>query len=152
MSPSVEKSIDIHVPVHTAYRQWTQFESFPRFLEGVVEVRRLSDTRLSWTARVAGRKQEWEAEIVEQQPDRRVAWKALNGARDAGAVTFHRISDRTTRVMLQLEGEPEGLFERAGDRLAVFAGRVQGDLQRFKELVESRATGTWRGGVTQKHS
>lgn len=154
MTASVEKSIDVDVPVRTAYNQWTQFETFPEFMEGVVEVRQLSDTRLHWKAKVAGKEKEWDAEITEQQPDERVAWKAVEGAPNAGVVTFHRISDATTRVMLQLEAEPEGLVEEVGDKLGLFAHRVEGDLQRFKDFVEARGaeTGAWRGQVDQPNS
>ncbi len=149
MSAKVEKSIDVDVPVHTAYNQWTQFETFPEFMEGVVEVKQLSDTQLHWKATVAGKEKEWDATITEQQPDQRIAWTAVDGAPNAGVVTFHRISDDSTRVMLQLEAEPEGLIEEIGDKLGVFDRRVAGDLERFKEFVESRSaeTGAWRGEV-----
>ncbi len=154
MTASVEKSIDVDVPVHTAYNQWTQFEAFPEFMEGVVEVKQLSDTLLHWKAKIAGKEKEWDATITEQQPDQRIAWKAVDGAPNAGVVTFHRISDDTTRVMLQLEAEPEGLIEEVGDKLGVFDRRVEGDLKRFKEFVESRGseTGAWRGQVDQQNS
>jgi uncharacterized membrane protein len=151
MTAKVEKSIDVDVPVHTAYNQWTQFETFPEFMEGVVEVKQLSDTQLHWKAKVAGKEKEWDATITEQEPDQRIAWTAVDGAPNAGVVTFHRITDSTTRVMLQLEAEPEGLIEEVGDKLGVFDRRVAGDLQRFKEFVESRGheTGAWRGEVEQ---
>ncbi len=154
MTAKVEKSIDVDVPVHTAYNQWTQFETFPEFMEGVVEVKQLSDTQLHWKAKVAGKEKEWDATITEQQPDQRIAWTAVDGAPNAGVVTFHRISDDTTRVMLQLEAEPEGLIEEVGDKLGVFDRRVEGDLKRFKEFVESRGseTGAWRGEVAQPNS
>lgn len=149
MTASVEKSIDVGVPVHTAYNQWTQFETFPEFMEGVAEVQQLSDTKLHWKAKVAGKEKEWDAEITEQKPDERIAWKAVDGAPNAGVVTFHRISDDTTRVMLQLEAEPESLIEEVGDKLGLFGRRVEGDLERFKKFVESRGqeTGSWRGTV-----
>ena len=149
MTASVEKSIDVDVPVSTAYNQWTQFETFPEFMEGVVEVKQLSDTQLHWKAKIAGKEKEWNAEITEQQPDQRVAWKATEGAPNAGVVTFHRIDDGRTRVMLQLEAEPEGIIEEVGDKLGLFTHRVEGDLKRFKEFVESRGTetGAWRGEV-----
>ncbi len=154
MTASVEKSIDVQVPVHTAYNQWTQFETFPEFMEGVVEVKQLSDTQLHWKAKIAGKEKEWDATITEQQPDERIAWKAVDGAPNAGVVTFHRIDEGTTRVMLQLEAEPEGFIEEVGDRLGVFNRRVEGDLKRFKEFVESRGseTGAWRGEVEQPSS
>ncbi len=149
MSASVEKSIEVEAPLHTVYNQWTQFETFPEFMEGVVEVKQLSDTKLHWKAKVAGKEKEWDAEITEQNPDERIAWKAVDGAPNAGVVTFHRISDDTTRVTLQLEAEPEGIIEEVGDKLGVFDHRVDGDLKRFKEFVEARGTetGAWRGEV-----
>jgi uncharacterized membrane protein len=154
MTASVEKSIDVDVPVHTAYNQWTQFETFPEFMEGVVEVKQLSDTTLHWKAKVAGKEKEWDATITEQQPDQRIAWKAVDGAPNAGVVTFHRIDEGTTRVMLQLEAEPEGFIEEVGDKLGVFDRRVEGDLKRFKDFVESRGseTGAWRGEVDQHNN
>ena len=149
MSASVEKSIEVQAPLHTVYNQWTQFETFPEFMEGVVEVKQLSDTTLHWKAKVAGKEKEWDAEITEQNPDERIAWKAVDGAPNAGVVTFHRISDDTTRVTLQLEAEPEGIIEEVGDKLGFFKHRVDGDLKRFKEFVEARGTetGAWRGEV-----
>lgn|SRR5487761_1339468 len=151
MTASIEKTIDVNVPVHTAYNQWTQFETFPEFMEGVAEVRQLSDTRLHWKATIAGREKEWDAEITEQTPDQRIAWKAVDGAPNAGVVSFHRISEAQTRVSLQLEAEPEGIVEEVGDKLGVFGHRVDGDLKRFKEFVEARGTetGAWRGEVDQ---
>ncbi len=144
-----EGSIDVHVPVRTAYDQWTQFESFPQFMEGVEEVRQISDTELAWRAEIAGRTESWEAEITEQVPDQRVAWTSRSGAKNAGVVTFHHIDDTTTRVMLQLEYEPETVLERAGAALGIVGGRIKGDLKRFKEFIEARgeATGAWRGTV-----
>ena len=154
MSASVEKSIDVNAPLHTVYDQWTQFETFPEFMDGVVAVKQLSDTRLHWTAKVGGKEKEWEAEITEQRPDERVAWKSVDGAPNAGVVTFHRIGEDTTRVMLQLEAEPEGIVEEIGDKLGVFAHRVEGDLERFKKFIESRGTetGAWRGEVGHSNS
>lgn len=149
MAAQVEKSIDVAVPVRTAYNQWTQFETFPEFMEGVVEVTQLDDTRLHWKARVGGKEKEWDAEITEQKPDQRIAWRAVDGAPNAGVVTFHPLNDSQTRVMLQLEAEPEGLVEEVGDKLGVFGRRVEKDLERFKDFVESRGTetGAWRGEV-----
>ncbi len=154
VAATIEKSIDVDVPVHTAYNQWTQFETFPHFMEGVVEVRQLSDTRLHWKAKVAGKEKQWDAEITEQHPDERVAWKSVDGAPNAGVVTFHRIDEGRTRVMLQLEAEPEGVIEQVGDKLGLFGRRVEGDLKRFKEFVESRGgeTGAWRGEVDQTNA
>jgi uncharacterized membrane protein len=146
---SITESIDVDVPVATAYNQWTQFEEFPRFMEGVESVSQLDDTRLRWVAEIGGKRNEWTAEITEQRPDDRVAWKALEGHENAGVVTFHRLSDNQTRVTAQIEHEAEGLMESLGSALGADSRRVKGDLQRFKELVESRgvATGAWRGEV-----
>ena len=146
---SVVESIDVTAPVSTAYNQWTQFEEFPRFMEGVKSVTQTDDTHLHWVAEVAGRDMEWDAEITEQHPDERVAWRATSGAENAGVVTFHRIDDETTRVTLQLDVDPEGIVENVGTALGFLERRVKGDLGRFKEFVESRGTetGAWRGNV-----
>jgi uncharacterized membrane protein len=146
---SVVESIDVKVPVSTAYNQWTQFEDFPRFMEGVKSVTQTDDTHLHWVAEVAGKEKEWDAEISEQHADERVAWNATSGAENAGVVTFHRIDDETTRVTLQLDAEPEGVVENVGTALGFLERRVKGDLERFKEFIESRGaeTGAWRGEV-----
>jgi uncharacterized membrane protein len=146
---NIEQSIDIDVPVRTAYNQWTQFEEFPRFMEGVREVRQLDDRRLLWRAEVGGRDKEWQAEITEQKPDLRVAWRSTAGARNAGAVTFHRLSEARTRVMLQIDYDPEGAVENIGDAVGIVSTRIRGDLQRFKEFIEGRGreTGAWRGEI-----
>ena len=146
---TIEKSIQVNVPVHTAYNQWTQFEDFPRFMEGVKEVRQLDDTHVRWRAEVAGKDKEWDAEITEQLPDQRIAWRSVSGARNAGVVTFHRIDDDTTRIMLQMDYEPEGVIENSGDISGVLSLRIQADLERFKDFVESsgQETGAWRGKV-----
>ena len=151
---SVEKSIDVHVPVRTAYNQWTQFEEFPQFMQGVEEVRQLDDKRLHWRASIGGKTEEWDAEITEQVPDMRVAWTNTTGARNAGVITFHRLDDNTTRVMLQLDYDPEGVVENVGDALGFVSRRVEGDLERFKEFVEARGqeTGAWRGTIEQDHT
>ena len=148
---TIEESIEVQVPVRTAYNQWTQFEEFPRFMEGVQEVRQLDDTHLHWKADVAGQEREWDAEITEQHPDERVAWKSTGGAQHAGVVTFHRVGDEQSRVMLQLDVEPEGVTEQVGDKLGFVKRRVKGDLERFKELIEARGaeSGGWRGEVQQ---
>ncbi|HUQ44173.1 MAG TPA: SRPBCC family protein [Candidatus Limnocylindria bacterium] len=147
----VEHSVDVEVPVQIAYNQWTQFEEFPRFMNAVDEVRQVDDTHLHWVARVAGQKKEWDAEITEQTPDQRIAWNSTSGARNAGVVTFHRIDDEKTRVMLQLDVEPEGPIETVGTAVGLFEREVAGDLDRFKEFIESRGTetGAWRGEVEQ---
>ena len=146
---SVVESIDVNVPLSVAYNQWTQFEEFPRFMEGVTSVTQTDDTHLHWVAEVGGVEREWDAEITEQHPDERVAWRATSGAQNAGVVTFHRIDDTTTRVTLQLDADPEGFVENVGTALGFLDRRVKGDLQRFKDFIESRGseTGEWRGEV-----
>jgi uncharacterized membrane protein len=146
---SVVESIDVKASVSTVYNQWTQFEDFSKFMEGVKSVTQIDDTHLHWVAEVAGKEKEWDAEITEQHPDERVAWRATSGADNAGVVTFHRIDDETTRVTLQLDADPEGLVENVGTALGFLERRVKGDLERFKEFVESRGTetGAWRGNV-----
>lgn len=150
---SIETSIDVNVPVRTAYNQWTQFEDFPRFMEGVREVRQLDDRRLLWRAEIAGKEKTWEAEISEQIPDARVAWHSTSGARNAGVVTFHHLTPEKTRVMLQMEYDPEGFVENVGDALGAAKLRITGDLERFKQFIEGqgRETGAWRGEVRQAH-
>ena len=148
---TIEKSIEIDVPVNKAYNQWTQFEEFPKFMEGVKAVKQLDDKRLHWRAEIAGKEKEWDAEITEQIPDERIAWRSRTGAANAGVVTFHNISPAKTKVMLQLEYDPETFVEKAGDAVGIVSHRVEGDLQRFKEFIESRGqeTGAWRGEIRQ---
>ncbi len=145
----IEKSIEINVPVNAAYNQWTQFEEFPKFMEGVKEVKQTDDTHLHWKADIAGKEKEWDAEITEQIPDERIAWRARDGAMNAGVVTFHRLSDKKSKVMLQMEYDPEGIVENVGDAVGVVSQRVLGDLERFKRYIENRGheTGAWRGSV-----
>jgi len=147
---TIEQSIDVNVPVRTAYNQWTQFEEFPKFMDGVREVRQLSDTRLLWHAEIGGVDETWEAEIDQQVPDMRIAWHSITGAKNAGVVTFHRLDDNCTRVMLQIDYEPQGVIENVGDAVGAVSLRVKGDLQRFKEFIETLGseTGAWRGTVT----
>jgi uncharacterized membrane protein len=145
----VQKSIDVEVPANVAYNQWTQFEEFPRFMEGVESVRQLDDRRVHWRANIGGKVEEWDAEITEQIPDKRIAWSSTSGAPNAGVVTFHRLSDGKSRVMLQLEYAPQTWAESLGDLLGFLDRRVQGDLARFKGFIEERqqATGAWRGKI-----
>ena len=145
----IEKSIEINVPVRAAYNQWTQFEEFPKFMEGVKQVKQIDDTHLHWKAEIGGKEKEWDAEITEQIPDERIAWRNRNGAKNAGVVTFHRLSDSKSKVMLQMEYDPEGVVENVGDTMGVVSQRVLGDLERFKQYIESRGheTGAWRGTV-----
>lgn len=146
---SVTEHIDIELPVRTAYDQWTQFETFPQFMEGVESVRQLDDTTLLWRARIAGVTKEWKARITEQIPDKRIAWTSTEGAHNAGVATFHRLDDDRCRVALQIDYDPEGVVENVGAALGVVQRRIAGDLDRFKTFIEERghATGAYRGGV-----
>jgi uncharacterized membrane protein len=151
---TTEESIDVQVPITVAYGQWTQFEEFPRFMDGVESIRQVDDRHLHWVAEIDGVRREWDAEITEQHPDERVAWRSTTGATNAGVVTFHRIDDETTRVMLQLEVEPEGVIEKAGDLLGMVKRQAVGDLERFKRFIEEQgsATGRWTGDVDRPNS
>lgn len=141
--------IDVAVPVRTAYDQWTQFEDFPLFMDHVTEVRQSDDTHLHWKAKIAGVTREWDAEITEQSPDQRVAWTATDGTDNGGAVTFHPLDDDTTRVVLQLEVDPQGFLEQVADKGGFVKDRAEKDLAGFKDFIEQRgrATGAWRGEV-----
>jgi hypothetical protein len=146
---TIEKSITVNVPVRTGYNQWTQFEAFPQFMEGGKSIRQLDDKNLVWRAQVGPKEEEWNAEIMEQIPDQRIAWRSTSGARNAGVVTFHRLDENATRVMLQVEYDPEGVVENVGDKLGAVSRRVEGDLERFKQFIEQRGqpTGAWRGEI-----
>ncbi|MBP2471607.1 putative membrane protein [Crossiella equi] len=146
---TIQKSVDVHVLLPTAYNQWTQFETFPNFMEGVERVRQVSPTRTHWQTKIGGVAREFDAEVTEQHPDERVAWKTVDGPPHSGVVTFHRIDDWTTRVTLQMEYGPETLTEKAGTALGLVEHRIQSDLDRFKEFIEQRGqeTGAWRGEV-----
>ena len=145
----IEKDIVVNVPVSVAYDQWTQFESFPEFMEGVKEVVQLDEKRLRWRAEIAGKDQEWEAEITDQVPDRHIAWRSVTGAMNAGSVIFQPAGDGQTKVALELTYEPDEAVEKVGDALGVVERRVSGDLERFRKFVESRGapTGAWRGEI-----
>jgi hypothetical protein len=149
MTTKVEKSITVDVPVSMAYNQWTQFEDFPKFMGGVQKVEQLDDQRLHWVAEIAGVKREWYARILEQRPDEKIAWAATEGATNAGAVFFTPAGTSQTLVRLELEYEPEGLVEKAGDALNLIERQAQSDVERFKAFIESQAleTGAWRGEV-----
>jgi hypothetical protein len=151
MTTKVERSIQVDVPVTTAYNQWTQFEDFPYFMGGVKEVRQLDDRRLHWVAEIAGVRREWEASILEQVPDQKIAWAATAGATNAGAVRFEPAGASSTIVSLTLEYEPEGVVEQVGDKLGIVERQVNGDLERFKKLIEDQgyASGAWRGGINE---
>jgi uncharacterized membrane protein len=150
---SIFKSVEVDVPVRTVYNQWTQFEEFPRFMEGVEAVRQLDDKRLHWKAKIAGKTEEWDAVIIEQVPDRRIAWRSTTGARNDGAVTFFPLGSARTRVQLRLDVEPQGPIENLGVALGLLERRVEGDLNRFKEFIEGRrvASGAWRGEVRNEN-
>jgi uncharacterized membrane protein len=143
------ESVDVKVPVSTAYNQWTQFETFPQFMDGVDEVRQLDDTHTLWTASIGGKKRQFHAVITEQQPDQRIAWMSEDGPQHAGVVTFHRLDDHTTRVTAQMDIDPEGLAETAADKLGIIERRVKGDMERFKDYIERQGDpdGAWRGEV-----
>ena len=148
---NITEFIDVNVDVRTAYNQWTQFEEFPQFMEGVESITQLTDTTVHWVVEIAGVRREFDAEITEQTPDQRIAWESVDGPRQAGVVTFHRLDDGVTRVTLQLDIDPEGIVETVGDKLGFIEGRARGDLQRFKDFIEAagRETGAWRGEVNQ---
>lgn len=145
----IERSVEVDVPATAAYNQWTQFEEFPRFMKDIERVEQLDDTTLRWRARMGGQVEEWTAKIDEQIPDKRIAWHSVEGAQNSGVVTFHRLDDDRTRVMLQMAYEPQTGIEKVADWLGAVGRRIDGDLERFKEFVEARGaeTGGWRGRV-----
>ena len=145
----VEKSIEVEAPLSTVYNQWTQFEEFPRFMEGVESVKQLDDKRLHWRAEVAGKPVEWDAEIFEQIPDSRIAWRSMTGAMNSGMVNFESLGPLRTRVSLKVNYQPDGAMEKVGSALGVVTRRVEGDLRRFKDFIEARGaeTGGWRGRI-----
>ncbi|WP_369135079.1 SRPBCC family protein [Modestobacter sp. I12A-02662] len=150
---TVEKSIDVDVPIRQVYDQWTQFESFPEFMGGVERITQLDDRRTHWVTKIGGVEREFDAEITEQHPEERVAWRSTSGeAKHAGVVTFHKISDTTTRIMVQLDWEPEGVVEKVGAAVGVDDRQINADVKRFKEFIESRGTetGAWRGDIPRQ--
>jgi uncharacterized membrane protein len=148
----IEKSVEVNVPVRTAYNQWTQFEEFPKFMEGVTQVKQLDNTHLHWKAQIAGKEKEWDAVITGQRPDELIAWKSTEGASNAGVVTFHRLSDQKSKVRLEMDYEPEGVIENLGEAIGAVSLRIEGDLERFKTFIEERGreSGAWRGVVNSK--
>jgi uncharacterized membrane protein len=146
---TIEQSIEVGAPISAVYNQWTQFEDFPQFMDGIDEIRQTDDRHLHWVASFGGSRHEWDAEIVEQAPEERVAWRNTDGKDNAGVVTFHKIADDRTRVMVQMDWAPEGVKEKVGAALGADDRRIKGDLQRFKELIEARGaeSGGWRGEV-----
>jgi len=149
---TIEKSIEVNAPVRTVYNQWTQFEEFPRFMEGVESVKQLDDTRLHWVANVGGERKEWDARITEQVPDHHIAWRSDGGEFTSGVVSFQPLGQDKTRVTVRLTYEPKGVIEKLGDMLGIVSRRVQGDLERFKDFIESKGheTGAWRGNVRER--
>jgi uncharacterized membrane protein len=147
---TIERSIELDVPASKAYDAWTQFELFPQFMEDVEDVRQLDDRRLHWRARIGDRTEEWEATITEQIPYKRVAWSSTGGARNAGVVTFHRLSEDRSKLMLQMEVEPQSLIQKVGDALGIASRKVERDLAGFKKFVEAAPPGIegWHGRVT----
>ncbi|SDM62857.1 SRPBCC family protein [Allokutzneria albata] len=145
----IEEQVEVHVPVRTAYDQWTQFESFPQFMEGVERVEQRTNTLTHWHTSIAGVDREFDAEILHQVPDERVSWSVLSGPKHRGTVSFTPEDATHTKVSLRIEYEPEGVVENVGDKLGIVRGRVKGDLKRFKEFIEERGTetGAWRGEV-----
>lgn len=146
---NIEESIEVGVPARVAYDQWTQFEDFPKFMEGVKSVRQIDDKRLFWRAEIAGKPVEWNAEITTQEPDARIAWRSTAGAVNAGSVSFVPLGSDRVRVSLRLDYEPEGVTENTASALGLVKARVHGDLERFKTFIESRGqpTGAWRGEI-----
>ncbi len=151
MSSSIEQSVEVDVPVRTAYDQWTQFEDFPRFMDGVESVTHVDDTHLRWVTEIAGQRRDFDTAITEQTPDQRIAWTSTSGAGHSGVVTFHRIADGRSKVMLQMDYEPDGALEQVGDFLGLVGRQTRNDLERFKVMIEERGaeTGAWRGEVEQ---
>lgn len=150
----IEKSVVVDVPVTTAYNQWTQFEEFPKFMEGVHEVKQLDDRHLYWKAEVGGREQEWEAEIQEQVPDQKIIWRATDGSENAGIVRFQPEGPGQTKVHLQMSYSTSGFAETIGDKLGFMSRRVEGDLERFRDFIEERgtATGAYREALPNQHT
>lgn len=148
----VTHTIDVDTDVRTAYNQWTQFEEFPRFMEGVERVEQLDDRHLRWHVDIAGVDRQFEAEITEQDPDQRIAWRSRTGVDQGGVVTFHPLNDDQTRVTLQMQFDPEGAAEQIGDKMGLVSSRTKGDLERFKEFIEERGheTGAWRGEIDRE--
>ena len=149
---TIEQSIEVDAPIAQVYNQWTQFEEFPRFMQGIERVEQRDDRHLHWVANFGGEIHEWDAEVTEQKPEERVAWRNTDGKDNAGVVTFHKIDDATTRVMVQMDWAPDGIKEKVGSALGADDRRVKGDLERFKEAIESRGgeTGAWRGEVPRE--
>jgi len=148
---NIQQTIDVMVPISTAYNQWTQFEEFPRFMEGVKEVRQLTDKSLEWTAEINGKEETWTADITEQEPDQVIAWRSTSEPVNSGRVSFTRLDEQRTRVDLQMEWQPRDKIEQMGAAMGFDDRQIKGDLERFKKFIESRGaeTGAWRGEIEQ---
>ena len=146
---TIEQSIEVDVPIQTVYNQWTQFEEFPNFMEGIEHVRQLDDKRLHFAASIAGRHHEWDAEIVEQIPDTKVEWRSVSGKKNDGTVFFDKLSENKTRIRATISFEPDGVIEKMSNAIGIASARVKGDLHRFKKFIEGRGheTGAWRGEI-----
>lgn len=146
-----EHAVDVEAPVRVAYNQWTQFEEFPKFMDGVESITQITDDRLQWNVSFGGVSREFETTITEQTPDQRIAWTTTSGPEHAGVVTFHKIDDDKTRVTLQMDYDPDGFLEGVADKLGFVSNRLKGDMENFKEFIEDReaASGAWRGTIKQ---
>jgi uncharacterized membrane protein len=146
---TIRESVEVNVPVQTAYNQWTQFEEFPQFMEGVESVKQVDDTHLLWVAEIGGNRRDWQAEIVEQEPDRKIAWRATDENGPNGVVEFQPLGEDKTLVNIEIAYEPEGLTEKLGAKVGIDTRQVKGDAERFKNLIEARGveSGAWRGEV-----
>ena len=149
----IQKSIDVDRPLHQVYNQWTQFEEFPQFMEGVKEVKQFDDTRLHWVAEIAGKEKQWTAKTIEQIPDHRIAWESESGEYTSGVVSFQALGPDRTRVTLEISYDPKGFIENAGDTIGVVSRRIENDPEHFKEFIENRGqeTGAWRGTIREGH-
>ncbi|MBA2360171.1 MAG: SRPBCC family protein [Actinobacteria bacterium] len=147
----VKESIEVNVPVSTAYNQWTQFEEFPQFMDNVESVKQIDDGHLAWTAEVGGKQEQWQAEITAQEPDSHIAWRATEGKENAGDIRFESLGPDRTRVEVVMTWEPEGILEATAGKLGRDSSAVKADLERFKELIEKRGTetGSFRGEVVE---
>ena len=148
---TIEKSIEVNAPIEAVYNQWTQFEEFPRFMKGLEQVRQLDDKRLHFVAQIAGKREEWEAEIIDQIPEQKISWKSISGVMNEGAVFFDKRPDGRTQVRVAISIDPDSLLERIGSAIGVPDSRVKADLERFKEFIENRGneTGAWRGEINR---
>ncbi len=147
----IEKDIEVNARLSVVYNQWTQFESFPQFMEGIKSVRQIDEQHLAWKAEILGQEVEWEAEITEQTPDERISWRSTSGHANTGTVSFAATDTNTTRVSLVIEYEPQGAAEKIADALGILSFRIGGDLKRFKQFIEANGTSTggWRGRIPQ---